>query len=344
VGIDIGRIERAASARAHAARRRWTWFDHIWRAYDRYHGVYASRLAASIAYYGFFAAFALAVLAFAVVGYVVPAYSKEGLAAIQDYLASNLPQLDADSLTSASARVGVVALVGLVIAGVGWIETLRSSQRAIWCLEQQPGHAVIRWLIDLAVLVGLGVLLVVSIAVSSGVRGVLLRLSSEATQVLAPAAAVGALNWTDTLLAGLVDLVLAAAVLAGVPRLRMPLRRLLPSALLVVLGLGVLKMVGRYFIARTQANPAYQGFTAAAAAVGLLLFMYFFNQIVLFAAALAATSEHGRVLDLAAGPKPRTVEPGDDDAAAHNPNLIRIRRVTGDKPLVSVDRVDDRGG
>ena len=28
------------------------------------------------------------------------------------------------------------------------IETLRSSQRALWCLEQHPGHPVVRWLLD----------------------------------------------------------------------------------------------------------------------------------------------------------------------------------------------------
>ena len=84
----------------------------------------------------------------------------------------------------------------------------------------------------------------------------------------------------------------------------MPLRRLFRPALLVVVGLGVLKVVGRWFITRTQHNPAYENFTAAAAAVGLLLFMYFFHQLVLFAAALAATSDRGAVLghDLPAGP------------------------------------------
>jgi membrane protein len=320
----IDRVEQAVTRRARALRARWAWFDHAWRAYSRYDGVYGTRLAAALAYYAFFAAFALAVVSFAVLGWVIPG-SNKALAAVQDYLTSNLPQLDAGSLTSASRRVGIIALVGLIIAGVAWVENLRSSQRALWCLEQEPGHPVVRWLLDLAVLTGLGVLLLASLAVSSGIRGVLVRVSSQAKDVLVPGAAAGALNWTDTLLAALVDLVLAAALLVGVPRLRMPLRRLMPSAILIVIGLGVLKVVGRYFITRTQANPAYEGFTAAAAAVGLLLFMYFFHQIVLYAAALAATSGTGRVLDLSVRPI-EVVDRGRDADVARNPNVTKLSK------------------
>jgi membrane protein len=307
MGVDIDGIERAVLRRIDAARRRWPLFDHICRAYERYDGVHGTRLAAAIAYYSFFAAFATAVLVFAVVGKVFPEARGAGLRAVQEYLARNLPQLDAQSLTSASQRVGILAVIGLILAGVAWVETLRSSQRAIWCLEQHPGDFVIRWLVDLAVLVGLGVLLFVSLAVSSGLRGVLGQLTSEVSAHSPPVVA-GALNWTDTLLAALVDFVLAGAILAGVPRLRMPWRRLVPSAVIVVIGLAVLKSLGRFFISRTQHNPAYRNFAAAAAAVGLLVFMYFFNQVVLFAAALAATSDRGTVLDLAAGRRPEPVE------------------------------------
>jgi membrane protein len=320
----VDRVEQAVARRARAVRARWKWFDHAWRAYERYDGVYGTRLAAALAYYAFFAAFALAVVSFAVLGWVIPSSNKT-LLAVQDYLTSNLPQLDAASLANASRRVGFIALVALVIAGVAWVENLRSSQRALWCLEQEPGHPVLRWVLDLAVLTGLGVLMLISLAISSGIRGVFVRLSREAKDVLVPGAAAGALNWTDTLLAALVDLVLAAALLAVVPRLRMPARRLMPSAIVVVLGLGVLKVIGRWFITRTQANPAYEGFTAAAAAVGLLLFMYFFHQIVLYAAALAATSRTGRVLDLSVRPV-EVVDPSPDADVAHNPNVTKLSK------------------
>jgi membrane protein len=102
-------------------------------------------------------------------------------------------------------------------------------------------------------------------------------------------------------------------------------RRLWPSALLIVVGLGILKVIGRWFITRTQHNPAYESFAAAAAAVGLLLFMYFFHQLVLFATALAATSGRGPVYDLTCRPAAR-VDPGTDEDAARNPHLGRLKK------------------
>jgi membrane protein len=307
--VIVDRIERAILARADSVRSRSRPIDHIFRAFARYDGIDGTRLAAATAYYGFFAAFALGVLAFAVVGWAVPGTNNAALDAVQEYLSGNLPQLDAESLTRASGRIGVIALIGLIIAGVGWIETLRSSQRALWCLEQHPGHPVVRWLLDLAVLVVLGALLLSSIAISSGLRGVLFGLREEAEEVLVPAAAESFVTWTDFAIAAGVDLVLATSLLVVVPRLRMPFRRIIRPALLVVVGLGVLKVVGRWFITRTQHNPAYENFTAAAAAVGLLLFMYFFHQIVLFAAALAATSHRGDVYDMATRPRLMVAEP-----------------------------------
>ena len=136
--------------------------------------------------------------------------------------------------------------------------------------------------------------------------------------------AAGALNWTDTLIAAVVDLVLAAALLAIVPRLHMSLRRLLPPALLVVIGLGLLKVVGRYVITRLEHNPGYASFTAAAGAVGLLLFMLFMHMIVLFAAALAATSRSGAVYDHACRPAAR-VGNGTGKRPAVSSHLIRLR-------------------
>jgi membrane protein len=326
MGVDLGRVEEAIAARARAARARWKLVDHVWLAYDRYDGINGTRLAAATAYYGFFAAFALGVLAFAVVGWAVPVSNKLGLQAVQDYLSANLPQLDAESLTRASSRIGVIASVALIIAGVSWVETLRSSQRALWCVEQHPGHWAVRWLLDLAVLAVLGALLLISIGVSSGLRGVLLSLSDEAEEVLVPQAAAGALSWTDTLIAAGVDLVLAMSLLAVVPRLRLSPRRLLPPAIVVVLGIGVLKVVGRWFITRTQHNPAYESFSAAAAAVGLLLFMYFFHQIVLFAAALAATSHRGDVYDMTCRPAALIQADARHDDVMPKPSLVQLRK------------------
>jgi membrane protein len=313
----VERMTSGTASRVAAARRRSAPFDHLIRAYIRYDEVHGGRLAAANAYYGFFAVFALAVLLLGILGYLLQD-NKLVVGAVEHYLELNLPQVKIANLIGTTQSIGRIALVGLALAGIGWVETLRSSQRAIWGVDQQPGNVVIRWLVDVAVLAGLGVLLTVSVSIASGVQDLLLQLAGEPKQ----SALRIVLNQSATLLAGVVDLILGAALLAGVARIRMPLRRLFPSALLVALGLLGLKTLGRLYISRTQHNPAYQVF---ASAIGLLVFMYLFSQIVLFAAALAATSEQGTVHDLAAGPKP--AEAGRTGAG---PGVSKVGGVDGD--------------
>jgi membrane protein len=291
----VERLVNGATFRIAAARRRSRRFDHLIRACERFDLVNGYRLAAADAYYGFFAVFALAMLLFGVLGYVVRD-NPLVVQSVRTYLQGNLPRVRIEDLIGTARSLGQLAAVGLTLAGIGWVETLRSTQRAIWRLDQHPGPWVIRWLVDVAVLITLGVLLTVSVSIAGGVQDLVLALAGEpstsALRIL--------LNQSAALFAGAVDFILGAALLALVPRLRMPPRRLVPSALLFAVGMLVLKTLGRWYIGRTQHNPAYQVF---AGAIGLLVFMYLFSQLVLFAAALAATSEYGSVRDLAAGPE-----------------------------------------
>jgi membrane protein len=94
-----------------------------------------------------------------------------------------------------------------------------------------------------------------------------------------------------------VNTLLSIAVLTGLPRLRMPLRRVVVPALIVAAGLELLKTVGGIYVQRVEANPTYQ---VVAGTVGLLISLNIVNQLILFAAALTATSTAGEVTDLSA--------------------------------------------
>jgi membrane protein len=80
----------------------------------------------------------------------------------------------------------------------------------------------------------------------------------------------------------------------------MTARRMLPPVLQVGIGITLLNTVGRSFVNLVQHNPAYG---LVASAVGVLVYLYVFNQLLLFGAAWAATSPHGRVVDLSADDK-----------------------------------------
>jgi membrane protein len=294
------------------ARRRFGWLDHIVRAVVRYDQADGGRLAAAVTYYAFFAAFSLALLGFAILGYVLD--DPAVLRTVQGYLSQNLPNLDAQALRDARGTAGLVAFVVLPVAGLFWVDALRSSIRAIWRLPQYPGNFFLRQLIDLAVLACLGLLFAASLAAAAGTETLLNRLLFDA----AGPPGRWLLRAAGYLLGIAVNTVLALAVLTGLPRLRMRLRRALGPALFVAAGLEALKSVGRLYVQRTEANPAYQVVTAA---VAVLVFLSLLNQFLLFAAALTATSNHGPVTDLAAASQPT---PGAGATGRHH-RVIRRR-------------------
>ena len=282
-------------------RQRVRWLDHLIRAGVRYDKMDGGRLAAAVTYYAFFAVFAMALLSLAVLGYVLD--DPGVLRAVQEYLVTNLPRLDAEALRDVRGTVGLIAFVTLMVTGLFWVDSLRSSIRAMWRLDEYPGSFLVRVAVDLLVLIGLGMLLTATLTVAFGTNKLAGYLVVDAAGA-PPTAARWPLTFIGFALGLAVNTLLSVAVLSGLPRLRMPLRRVIGPALMIAVGLELLKTVGRIYVERTEANPAYHVVTGA---VGLLVFLNVLNQLVLFAAALTATSTTGRVIDLAAGPMPQPI-------------------------------------
>jgi membrane protein len=287
------RFVRVVAVAWRRLRRRVGWLDHLVRAGLRYDEADGGRLAAAVTYYSFFATFSLGLLGFAVFGFVLD--DPAVLRSVQRYVAEYLPHVDVRTLLSARNTAGVVAFIGLPVTGWFWTDVLRSSIRKIWELPEYPGKLVVRVVVDLLVLGGLGALLVASLSVAYVTTGAANRAVDVADTGATPSRWVLA---TVGLLVGIaVNTLLAAAMLTGLPRVRMPVRRVVGPALLVAVGLELLKTIGRLYVQRTEANPTYH---LVAGSVGLLVFLNAVNQMVLFAAALTATSTAGRPADLAA--------------------------------------------
>jgi membrane protein len=295
-GVTVAEVAKRAVAAWMRARRRHRWLDHLARAAVRYDQADGGRLAAAVTYYAFFATFALALLCFAVFGFVLD--DPVVLRSVRDYLAENLPRVDVQALRDARGTVGVIGFIVLPISGWFWVNALRSSIRAIWRLPEYPGTFLVRVLFDLLVLVGLGLLLATSLAAVFATTAVANRLVTAAGVNATPARwLLGTLGFV---LGIGVNTLLSTAVLTALPRLRMPLRRVLGPALFVAAGLELLKTLGRLYVQRIETNTTY---LVVAGAVGLLVFLNVVNQLILFAATLTATSTTGQVTDLAT---PRT--------------------------------------
>ena len=272
-----------------AARERWPFVDHLLRALARFGDVHAGQLAAAISYYAFFAVFSMSLLALSIFGYLLNV--PEVYSTVESWLEANLPVIDIGVLEDSRQSVTIFAGVALVVAGVAWVQSVRAAIRVVWDLDAQPGNPVLRWVIDLSVLVGLSVLLLITIGATAGAEAVLAWLDLDdaegSPELLIRAASV--------LVGLLANAMLAAVLLQALPRLALPLRRVFSAAVFVAVGLELLKTVGRIYVLHVSDRPAYQAVTTA---VGLLIFMYLFNVLLLMAAAWTATSKRGTAIDL----------------------------------------------
>ncbi|MEU4623490.1 YhjD/YihY/BrkB family envelope integrity protein [Actinoplanes sp. NPDC023801] len=313
------RSSKRAAVRWQRLRQRVGWLDHLVRAGARYDEADGGRLAAAVTYYAFFGTFAAWLMGFAVFGFVLD--DPRVLQAVENYLAQDLPGLDVRALRDARTTVGVVALIGLPITGWFWTDAFRSSIRRIWQLPEYPGRLVSRVLVDLAVMLGLGLLLAASLAVAYAT-------TVAAGRIAEVADAGDELNRTMLTVVGFlvgtgVNTALACGALTGLPRIRMSWRRLLGPAVLTGVAIELLKTLGRFYVRAIETNPVYG---LVAGSVGLLVLLNAVNQLLLFAAALTATGTAGSPSDLATRqPRPRQPEarkpsPGDPDASRPGPS------------------------
>ena len=275
-----------------AARRRLPWLDHLVRAYQRYSADGGDRLAAAVTYFGFLSVFPLVALAFSVLGYVL-AGDARAQASFVASLHDNFPGLiggaggiKVDQIVRAKAGAGVVGLVGLALAGLGWVDALRDAIRSIWHQALPAGNFVVKKLRGILALIGLGLALAVSLAVTAMVTAatsVLLRRigidETTAARLFARVLGIGVVLATDT--------VLFVYLFTRLPRLHTPLRRVLRGAILAAVLFEILKLVGSLYIQRTTSNPVYG---TVAVAVGLLVWINVVSRILLFCAAWIVTA------------------------------------------------------
>jgi membrane protein len=292
-------------ARIRAARARWAWFDHAVRAYRRNNEVLGSQLAAAVTYFGFLSFFPLLALAFSVVGYISGAYPDAQDAvtrAIEDnfpsLIGSGQGQLDIQDVIDAKAGAGIIGLVGLAYAGLGWLDAVRAALRRVFGTSDLPLGFVKKKAIDVAVLAGLGLALLASLAVSSFATSLTSQLLGT-VNLDDKFAALALLKVLSVALALVADTVLFAILLGRLSGAHLPWRRVRSAAVLGAIGFELLKLVGTFLIARTTHNPVYATFGVI---VGLLIWINLVSQLMMFVAAWGATQPYSEAPDSAPAP------------------------------------------
>ncbi|MBO2452093.1 YihY/virulence factor BrkB family protein [Actinomadura barringtoniae] len=270
-------------------RARWPWFDHLVRAYRRYQDRRGDRLAAALTCYGFLSFFPLLALAYALLGYLVKFSGKARdyfVDAINQLLPGLADQLNVQQIVESKTAVGLVGLVGLMFTGLGWVNVLRESLRDIWGYEPTGGaNFFLKKVLDAGLLAFLGVVLIVSVAVST--------VTSQATHTVLTtlgldevAGAGTALRLLSLAVAISFDTLIFLVLFSRLSGTRAPWRKIIRGAVFGAIGFEILKQIATLLLSRTTSNPVYASF---AVLVGLMVWINIVSRFLLFTAAWTAT-------------------------------------------------------
>src|SRR5437588_3208357 len=276
-------------------RQRYPWLDHLLRAAQSYSDHHGDHYAAAITFFSVLSLVPMLMIAFAAAGFVL-AGNPELLRHLQDQIQPAVPgDLGAtlnqviDGAIASRQGVGIIGLVGALYSGLGWMSNLREALTEQWRAssgDQPPESAgfLRTKMVDLLALLGLGVALVMSFAVTGAGTAFAGAVLNAAGFGLIPGARLV-----------LTALAVAASILgmwlvflwviARLPRQPVPLRRAMRAAWFGAIGFEVLKQAFAIYLDSVTASPTGKLFGPV---IGLMVFAYFVSRFLLFLTAWAA--------------------------------------------------------
>lgn len=272
--------------------------DHALRTQEHYGAVRAGQQAGAVTYFGFLSFFPVLALAVFVVGWLARVYpnAKANLASAINQVVPGLvgtgdAQISLDDVQRFSGLAGVIGLLGVLYAGLGWLDATRTSLQVVFEVpaRERPGFVVGK-LRDLLALAVIGVVLFLSVIAAGVVTG----FSGDVLDWLGLAEGLAWLLEVLTRLIGWgIGAVLFFVLFRLVGRPRVPTRSLWWAAVLGGFAFEVLKAASFLVLGFAQGRPAFQVFGVS---LVLLVWINYFAKIVLYAAAWAHTSPSAREL------------------------------------------------
>jgi membrane protein len=274
-------------------RRKYPWLDHLIRANEAFSERYGNHYAAAITYFSVLSVIPILMVAFAVVGIAVgndPGIIGQISDSIKKSVPGGLQPLVTGIVDAALKSGGGVGIFGLLIAlysGVGWMANLRDALTAQWGQEKKQQPFVKTTLKDLVALVGLGVALVVSFAltaVGGGVGQFLLELVGLENATWA----IFLLRVATIVLGLLANTLVFLWVIARLPRERVALRSAVKGAVFASVGFVILQQAATVYLASVTKSPAFALFGPV---IGLLVFANLVSRFLLLVTAWTATAK-----------------------------------------------------
>ena len=287
-------------------RARFGWFDHVWRAQQRYQNAKGDFFAAGITYFTVFALFPLTMVGFAGAGFAL-ARRPDVLADIERRIKTTVAgdfghQLVKlmDAAINSRTSLGIVGLVVALWAGLGWMANLRQALTMMWGEHQPKGrNYFVTKLSDLITLLSAFLAIVLTISLTAlGDPGVMRHVLGWIGIHELPGLGWG-LRLASILVAFAISWLLFTWMIARLPRQSLSFRSSARAALLAAVGFEVFKQVASVYLRHIMHGPAGSTFGPV---LGLMVFAYITARLLLFATAWAATSAEN--LDVVPVPPP----------------------------------------
>ena len=272
-------------------RQRRPLVDHVVRMVQHYGAVKGNLQAGAVTYFGFLSFFPILALAFFVVGYVSKVFPDARdllVTAVTGLFAENI-ELDLSAFEDGAATAGLIGLAGVLYAGLGWLSAMREALIVMFeePAREQPNFVVGK-LRDLLTLAVIGVVLLVSVAVTGFVSG----FTTDLLAWLRLDEALSPLVKALTIVLGLAaNVLLFFTMFELLARPNAPRRAVLSGALLGAVGFELIKRLSFLLLRSTKDSQAFQLFGIA---LILVVWIYYFSRVVMYAAAWAQTAPETR--------------------------------------------------
>jgi len=307
--VSIKPASPAKPSKLAELRTRHEWLDHLVRAGERYTERHGDHYAAAITYFSVLAMFPLLMVGFAG-GALFLRNNPDLITLIQSKVAEAVPGELSTTLnqviTSAIKSAGTVGVVGLAVAlysGLGWMGNLREALSEQWG-QREPAPKLLRKLgVDLLALLGLGLALLVSFAITAAgglARKIVEWLGLQDLTWLFPL-----IKLTAGVLGILANALVLLWVLARLPRERVTLRSAGRAALVGPVGLYLINQVMVAYLGGVTSSPTGALFGPV---LGLMVFIFTVSRFLLFLTAWAATAKENEVVLPPEPPPPAVIQ------------------------------------
>jgi membrane protein len=205
-------------------------------------------------------------------------------------------QIPLATIRDAAGAAAGIGVLTMMYAGLNWISEMRDAVAAMFDVEssRRPSFGRKRVVAaasararDMVALMAIGLILLVSVGVSGGLLSFLRHLGrivgvNDDLGFVMPGLLIAAGVLTGTVLFFAMFKLLAAPAVAN--------RALWSGAFVGALCFELLKQVSTWLLGTTAQQPAFQAFGIA---LILLVWIYYFSRVLLFAASWAATHKSG---------------------------------------------------